>query len=339
MRIVILHDQVAADAREDEQDVLVQAEFVRGCLERAGHEVSTLEFGMDMSAPAGALERARPDLVFNLVESMMRSGRMIAVAPTMLDAMGIAYTGCPSHAVWLTSGKLLTKRWLRGAGLPTADWFEQPELGAAPGRAEGSVAPGPWIIKSVWEHASVGLDEDSVIEVPARGGADVLADALARLRARVGGEGFAERYIDGREFNIAMLARPGQPEPEVLPPAEIEFRDFPPERRKVVGFSAKWVADSFAYQHTFREYDFGSADAALLEELRRLAMRCWNEFDLRGYARVDFRIDAERRPWILEINGNPCISPDAGFMAAAERAGMTGDDVVGRIVAAASGAG
>ncbi len=333
MRIVILHDHVTVDAREDEQDVLVQAEFVRGCLERAGHEVSTLEFGMDMSAAARGLERASPDLVFNLVESMMRSGRMIAVAPTMLDAMGIRYTGCPSPAVWLTSGKLLTKRWLRAAGLPTAEWFEQGDLARA--GAGSGVAPGPWIIKSVWEHASVGLDDDSVIDAPAPGGAGVLAGALARLRSRVGGEGFAERFIDGREFNIGLLARPGGDEPEVLPAAEIEFRDFPPERRKVVGFSAKWVEDSFAYQHTIRTYEFGAEDGVLLGELRRLSLRCWEEFGLRGYARVDFRVDAAGRAWILEINGNPCISPDAGFMAAAERAGMGGDQVVGRIVKAA----
>lgn len=344
MRIVILHDQVAPDAREDEQDVLVQAAFVRECLERLGHNVTALEFGMDMSAAVRALEKTKPDLVFNLVESMMRSGRLIGVAPTVLDAMGIPYTGCPSDAVWLTSGKLLTKRVLRDRGLPTADWLEEQDLGGQVG-ASGShalprLAPGAWIIKSVWEHASVGLDEDSVIDVGSGSSADragVLATALARLKARVGGAAFVERYIDGREFNIGLLGR-GQggsgpaSDPEPLPPAEIEFRDFPPERRRVVGFNAKWVEDSFAYQHTFRKYDFPPSDAPLLDELRHLSLRCWTEFGLRGYARVDFRVDEHGKPWILEINGNPCISPDAGFMVAAERAGMTGDDVVRRIV-------
>lgn len=329
MHIAILHDQVAPDAREDEKDVLVQAAFVRGCLEGLGHRVSTLEFGLDMSAAVRALESLEPDLVFNLVESMMRSGRLIGVAPSLLEALAIPYTGCPSDAVFLASGKLLTKRWLRARGLPTADWFEAHDLRAAPtpGRP---VPPGLWIIKSVWEHASVGLDEDSVIE--AADPATLLAD-LERLRARVGGEGFAERYIEGREFNIGLLTRTPGEAPEVLPPAEIEFRDFPPERRRVVGFSAKWVEDSFAYQHTIRRYEFPASDTPLLERLAELSLRCWTEFNLRGYARVDFRVDGAGQPWILEVNGNPCISPDAGFMVAADHAGIPHDRVIARIVA------
>lgn len=328
MHIAILHDVVGPDAREDEKDVLVQAAFVRECLERLGHRVSTVEFGMDMAAAMSGLEALGPDLVFNLVESMMRSGRLIGVAPAVLDAAGIRYTGCPSQAVWLTSGKLLSKRMLRAAGLPTPEWFEEHDLpgSGAPPRA---VVPGAWIVKSVWEHASVGLDEDSVVTASSTG---PLRAALDRLRERVGGEGFVERFIDGREFNLALLGTGPGREPEVLPAAEIEFRDYAPGRPRVVGFNAKWVEDSFAYQHTFRRYEFPPSDAPLLDSMRTLAVACWREFGLRGYARVDFRVDAGASPWILEINANPCIAPDAGFMAAAERAGLTGERVIDRIL-------
>ncbi|MCX5821807.1 MAG: D-alanine--D-alanine ligase, partial [Deltaproteobacteria bacterium] len=73
-------------------------------------------------------------------------------------------------------------------------------------------------------------------------------------------------------------------------------------------------------------------DASLLALLKDMALRCWKLFDLRGYARVDFRVDREGRPWILEVNANPCLSPDAGFSAAALRAGLTFPDVLGRII-------
>jgi D-alanine-D-alanine ligase len=66
--------------------------------------------------------------------------------------------------------------------------------------------------------------------------------------------------------------------------------------------------------------------------LSRLAIACWHHFGLRGYARVDFRVDGHGRPWILEVNPNPCLSLDAGFAAAIERAGMTYDEAIGRIV-------
>jgi D-alanine-D-alanine ligase len=71
----------------------------------------------------------------------------------------------------------------------------------------------------------------------------------------------------------------------------------------------------------------------LLATLADLGRACWDLFELRGYARVDFRVDQSGRPWVLEINANPCIAPDAGFMAAAAQAGLTIDEVVARIIA------
>lgn len=69
--------------------------------------------------------------------------------------------------------------------------------------------------------------------------------------------------------------------------------------------------------------------------MTRLALACWRLFRLRGWARVDFRVDADGHPFILEVNANPCLSPDAGYAAALERAGIPFADAVGRIVAAA----
>ena len=131
------------------------------------------------------------------------------------------------------------------------------------------------------------------------------------------GQFFAERYIEGREFNQAVLAG------ELLPMAEIRFVEFPDDKLRIVDFRAKWEEDSFEYTHTLRSFDFAAADQPLLEELRAVARRCWDVFGLSGYARVDFRVDGDNRPWVLEINANPCLSPDSGFYAAAERAGLS----------------
>jgi D-alanine-D-alanine ligase len=123
--------------------------------------------------------------------------------------------------------------------------------------------------------------------------------------------------------------------PEVLPPAEIDFSAFPAGKPRIVGFDAKWDADSFAYTNTPRQFDFSASDRGLLERLSDLARKCWTSFGLAGYARVDFRVDEWGEPWILEINGNPCLSPDAGFAAAVERASIGYTRAVERIVAAA----
>ena len=121
--------------------------------------------------------------------------------------------------------------------------------------------------------------------------------------------------------------------PELLPPAEIVFDNFSPGMPRILDYRAKWDEQSFACSHTRRSFDFPPADGPLLVRLEQLALACWRIFRLNGYARVDFRIDAAGAPWILEVNANPCLSPDAGFSAALERAGIPFGEAVRRIVA------
>jgi D-alanine-D-alanine ligase len=140
-----------------------------------------------------------------------------------------------------------------------------------------------------------------------------------------------ESYVEGREFNLALLEGPGR-RPQVLPPAEIQFKSFPDGTPRIVGYAAKWEDDSEEFARTPRRFDFPEGDRELLDSLRQLALRCWSLFGLRGYARVDFRVDAQGLPWVLEVNTNPCLSPNAGFLAAAERAGLSPTEVIRRIV-------
>ena len=65
------------------------------------------------------------------------------------------------------------------------------------------------------------------------------------------------------------------------------------------------------------------------------ALSCWHAFGLSGYARVDLRLDANGVPWVLEINANPCLSSDAGFVAAGAEAGMTQAAIVESVLRAA----
>ena len=116
------------------------------------------------------------------------------------------------------------------------------------------------------------------------------------------------------------------------PVAEIVFEGYERSKPKVVGYRAKWEEGSYEYQHTPRTFDFPHADRALLIALDTFAIECWKVFGLRGYARVDFRVDEQNRPHVLEVNTNPCLSPDAGFAAAVRRAEITMTEAVRRIV-------
>jgi GNAT superfamily N-acetyltransferase len=120
---------------------------------------------------------------------------------------------------------------------------------------------------------------------------------------------------------------------QLLPPAEMVFNGWTEGRPRVVGYRAKWVTDSFEYLNTLRRFDFDPSEEPLLADLMRLARATWNCFGLRGYARVDFRVDERGNPTILEANVNPCLTPDAGFAAALHRAGIPYADAIERIFA------
>ena len=322
VRVTVLHNGVSDAPTADERDVLVQVEVVAAALVALGHEVQRLPCSLDLATAKRQLVEQRPEVVFNLVEALDGSDRLVALAPSLLDALGLPYTGSPAEALFLTGSKLLAKERLESAGLPTPAW-------AVPCRrpTSHSELPPPYIIKSVWEHASFGLGDEAVVRA---GDEHTVQEQLRQRGARWGRPCFAEQYIEGREFNLSLLAGPEGP--EVLPPAEIDFSAFPAGKPHLVGYRAKWDADSFEFHHTPRRFDFPSRDDPLLGRLRTLARDCWELFGLGGYARVDFRVDEREQPWVLEINANCCLSPDAGFAAALDRGAVAFHEAVRRIL-------
>ncbi len=332
MRIAVLYNQPAPGAGPDEEDVLAQVAAVSASLARLGHGVEAVPCSLDLARLEARLEASRPDLAFNLVEALAGRERLIHLVPALLDVLGQPYTGSATEAIFLTSNKVVAKERLAAAGLPTPELLavwrgglddrRRPEAAGGDGRA---------IVKGMWDHGSVGIDEDRAVVAAA--GPD-LAHRLAELARRSRGPCFAEAYVEGREFNLSLLAGPDGP--EVLPAAEIEFLGFPAGKPRIVGYRAKWQEDSFEYTHTPRRFAFPAADRALLERLAELARAAWRLFGLAGWARVDFRVDGEGRPTILEVNVNPCLSPDAGFAAALAEAGLTYDEAIGRIVGTAA---
>jgi len=321
-RVAVVYGAVAADAAPDEQDVLVEVDTVQQALTALGFAPVAVPLTLDLEAVRRRLLHLRPAFVFNLVESVEGLGRLIHLAPALYESLGLPYTGAGSEAMYLTSNKPLAKRLLAAAGIATPEGVEP----ATQGLSTPAFA-GPYIVKSVWEHASIGIDESSVVE-----DARKLAAVARKRQRRFGGEWFAERFIEGREFNLSLLGGPDGV--ELLPPAEMLFRDYPQGKRRIVDYAAKWHAGSFEFCNTVRRFEFDAADGPLLAELERVAKTCWRLFDLRGYARVDCRVDAAGRPWVLEINVNPCLSPDAGFAAAAARRGLDLAAVLRRIIAA-----
>ncbi len=321
-RVVVLHGALAPNAAPDELDVMVEVEAVSQALAALGWQPETVPLSLDLDAARAALVELRPAFVFNLVETIGGRGRWAVLAPALLDDLSTPYTGAPFEAMFSSSGKLLAKRLLQSEGIacPPA-WV--PGAGRDLPRWSGR-----WIVKSCWEHASVGIDDASVVP------AGRVAVEIAR-RAADGGLWFAEGYVEGREINVALVDGPDGV--EVLPPAEIRFEEYPPGKPRIVNYAAKWDPRSFEYRHAHRHFDFATSDRPLLERVGELARRAWSVLGLAGYARVDLRVDAAGAAWVIDVNANPCLSPDSGFVATAEEAGLHYVGLIDRIVDSATG--
>ncbi|MCE5212010.1 MAG: ATP-grasp domain-containing protein [Deltaproteobacteria bacterium] len=320
-KIVILHSDIAPDAGQDELDCLQQAESIAEAMRTLPYEPVLLPFELNLNHTITMLQSLKPTAVFNIVETLDSRGCLIHFAPALLDALQIPYTGCGTQAVFQTSNKPLAKKIMRTHGIATPDWVEQDGFVSQHHNAE------KYLIKSSWEHASIGLDENSLVHYTDQ--ADILKEMKVR-EGRLGGSCYAEAYIEGREFNVALIS--DKSGAKVLPIAEMLFQDYAPDKLKIVDYKAKWNADSFEYNNTIRKFDVQDDDLPLISSLREISLQCWNIFSLSGYARVDFRIDINGKPWVLEVNTNPCLSPDAGFAAALEQAGIKYHEAIGLII-------
>jgi D-alanine-D-alanine ligase len=357
-RVIVAHNPVGLKDDPSTADVLAQVDLVAGALGELGIEVTRLAVtdwriwedlaALGRFASGTKAGKGGGTLVFNLVEAPPGVPGVHPATAAALELMGLPFSGSSAAALWLTTDKLATRAVLAAEGLPVPaggrmDSLDCHERHHPQGAEVLERVPPPWILKPAYEDASLGLDGEAVCVTREA----AVARAAELLRRFPGQPLVVERYLPGRELNVSLLAAPAGrlgaaaeadaelAEPIVLPVAEIEFVDFPPDMPRIVGYEAKWQPDSFAYTHTVRCFPQDAASAPLLEEARRLAVAAWRACGLTGYGRVDLRLDAHGAPHVLEVNANPCLAADAGFMAAAEHAGLTAPEVIARIVTAA----
>ncbi len=368
-RVVVAHNPVGPADDPSTSDVLAQVELVTGALAELGIAATRLGVagwriwedlgrlaaqgpggpgGPGSRGTAGPAGLAPGTVVFNLVEAPPGMPGVHPATAAALELLGLPFSGSSAAALWLSTDKLATRALLAAEGVPVPPGGRLDHLGDPRGNGHDGAAvldrvPPPWILKPACEDASLGLDGDAVCATRAA----ALARAAELLRRFPGQPLVVERYLPGRELNVSLLAapprehrdqreqrdpRPERQPPMVLPVAEIEFEDYPPGMPRIVGYEAKWQPDSFAYTHTVRRFPSEDADGPLLGEARRLALAAWRACGLSGYGRVDLRLDERGVPHVLEVNANPCLAADAGFMAAAGQAGLSAAEVISRIL-------
>ena len=219
-----------------------------------------------------------------------------------LDKRKIPYTGPGAKASQIAMDKVKTKMVLEMKGVPTAKWTL-----ASPG-TEASPLPLPVVVKPPCDGSSVGI---SKVRAP-----DEWKPALDAALAAQGGKGevMVEAFIEGREMTVAVID--GAP----LPVIEICAKG------GWYGYDEKYNSDETRYPFP---------DDPFLPLVQQIAVDAYRACGCRGVTRVDFRIDAKNRPFVLELNTLPGMTGHSLVPKAAQQAGIPFPELCDRMIAAA----
>lgn len=270
------------------------------------------------------IERAVADLgprvVWNACETFGGKSSNESVVPLVLERLGVPFTGASAQCLRHCLRKADATETLRAAGVPVPETFR---VGIDFARSPIPASIYPVIVKPEREDGSVGIDDTSVVNDE-----EGLRRAVSEL-AHLGHEAVAQRFIEGREVVLALV---GFPTPRVLSPGEILFdEEVFAGRARVLTYASKWDESARDYEAT-RSVG-AETTPELFARLSSVARRAFDVLGMRDYGRVDFRVDVEGRPFVIDLNPNCDLSADGGFMRAFARDGVSHADAIGSILA------
>ena len=297
--------------------VLEAVHAVHRALVELGHSVTVIPLSLPYEATRNALHSLNVDLVFNLFEGFPGDTQSEAIVPEIMSEMGFPYTGCPASALKTALDKVKVKKMLLSNGIPTPDF----QL-LSPQKMNIFRLKYPCIVKPMREDASHGITAESVVR-----DFSSLENRVKAMKELYGTQALVENYIEGREFNATVL---GNLRCTVLPVSEIIF-SLPPEMPAILTFEAKWNPDSVYYRGTKAVCPSKITRREQLY-IQETAIAAFRLLGCSGYARVDMRMDKKGHIFVIEINPNPDISPEAGAVRQAAAAGMKYTRFIDRIL-------
>jgi D-alanine-D-alanine ligase len=287
-------------------------------LRALGHEVRCLGVGTDLGVIRAGIEEFRPDVVFNLLEDFKDVPIYDQNVVAYLELLDVPYTGCNSRGLMLARDKAITKKILSFHRIPVPA-FHVFRMGRAVVRPKWLTFP--LIVKSLTKEGSAGISKLSIVDSDQK-----LKERVALVHKRQHTDAIVERYIDGRELYVGVI---GTRRLQVLPVWEMVFEK--PDAPRIATERVKWDP---VYQ---KKHGIDTADAkglpdATVSQIQNLCRRVYRTLELSGYARIDLRLDAEGKLYVLEANPNPQIADGEDFADSAKHAGISYRALIQRLV-------
>ncbi len=246
-------------------------------------------------------------IIFNWCEQFKDIPNSFQMIPPPLDKLGFIYTGSDAFHLELTQDKAKTKEVLikNGVSTPVSKVY-----------AKGGVILNGWnifpaFVKPVYEHSSYGITTESIID-----NLEQLKKQVERITGRTYSCGaLVEDFIDGPEYNVAIW---GNNSYEVLPISAIDYSVFKDYHDRLCNYDAKWVPGSKHYQN-INPVCPPNIDSELKKAIETEALKAYKALGCRDYGRIDIRV-RNRIPYVLDVNTNPDVSVEGGFMRSARTA-------------------
>jgi D-alanine-D-alanine ligase len=314
MKIAIL-----AYLEEGESQPDIVMDQVAQALEANGHKTSVITIHDDIIQIVEKIRAAKPDLVFNLVESFdddMIGGSMGVAG--VLDLLQIPYTGGGPGELYLQEDKSLSKKLLDYEEVRYPDFASfAPDADFETG---GNLRM-PLFVKPQRMEASQGIDEKSLVH-----NTQQLMERVLKIHKTLGDAALAEEYIEGRELYVGIL---GNAQPIAFPPIELDFSGLPEGSPRVADSAAKWDELSERYKGT--KSILATLPPEVTARVQKAALDAYRAVRVRDYGRVDLRLTAAGEIFVIEVNASCYLEANSEFVMAAKAHGLDYVTVVNRI--------
>jgi D-alanine-D-alanine ligase len=321
LKVGLLYNLLERIEKGEERDRLAEDAITEeiGAVEDAvrslGHQCFVMAIRDEINTMLHWLKEIRPDVVFNLCESVYGNSCLEMNIPALLDLFRISYTGSSALTLGLCQDKGKVKDILLSQGILTPRYriFERKV-----NHIKGNIFP--IIVKPLHEDGSLGISKESVVFDD-----EALSRQIQYVIEKYNQPALVEEFIEGRELNVGLLENDGKV--MALPISEIDYSEFPEGIPQICGYEAKWMPDSPEYQKS-KPICPAPLEWVTKKRVEHIAIKVFKLFECRDYARVDIRIDRNGKIYVLEVNPNPDISPQSGMTRAIKVQGMTYTDFV-----------
>jgi D-alanine-D-alanine ligase len=306
-----------------EYGVLDEVKSVEIALAPLEYNTKIVPVALDINKLIDELRENRPDVIFNLCESVDGDPTQEMNIAGLFELMKIPYTGTRAFNLGLALNKPLVKSILNQNGIPTAKHF----VTESSTKFHVNGHKFPMIVKPSREDASIGIHNESIVtnETELRNRIEYVLDEHKQ-------PALVEEYIDGREINVSVV---GNDALITFPISEIDFSLLPADYPKIISYNSKWMYKTAEFAGTKAICPAENLSEKEVKIIQETAKKVYRLLGAADYARVDMRLK-DGIPYVLELNPNPDIASDVpedtGFTRSAKAYGWEYSYLIQQII-------